>query len=57
MEKEALLKNHRLSTLQFIYHQMLEFRHLETNKRCASDSENINFLMNTKKYILNRFFR
>ena len=34
LEKEALLKNHSLSTLQFIYHQMSEFRDLETKKRC-----------------------
>ena len=33
MEKESLLKSHRLSTLQYIYHQMPEFRDIKTNKR------------------------
>ena len=56
MEKEALLKNHRLSTLQFIYYQMPEFRDLEMNKGCANSCENINFLINTKKHIFNGYF-
>ena len=56
MEKEALLKNHRFSTLQFIYHQMPEFRDLEMNKRCANSSENKIFLINPKKYIFNGYF-
>ena len=55
LEKEALLNNHRLSTLQFIYHKMPEFRDLKPNKRCASDIENINTTINIRKYILNVF--
>ena len=39
MEKEVLLKNHRLSTLQSIFYQMPEFRDIETNKRCKNDTE------------------
>ena len=57
LEKEPLLKNHRLSTLQFIYYQMPKFRDLKTNKRCASDIENIDKTINTRKYILNVFFK
>ena len=34
---------------------MPEFRDLKTNKRCASDIENMNATINTKKYILNIF--
>ena len=37
MEKEAVLKNHRLSILQSIYDQMPQFRDLHTNKRCQND--------------------
>ena len=57
MEKKALLKNHRLSTLQSIFYQMPEFRDMETNKRCKNDAENKNSTMNTRNYILHGFFR
>ena len=42
MGKEAPLKNHILSNLQSIFHQMPEFRDTETNKRfyICSDAEN-----------------
>ena len=52
MEKEAILKNHRLLTFQNIYDQMPSFRDLDTNKRCCNDIENINFSLNTRRYIL-----
>ena len=32
LEKKAILKNHRLSTLQSIYDQIPQFRDLETNE-------------------------
>ena len=56
MEKEAVLKNHRLSTLQSIYDQMPQFPDLHTNKSCQNDIENINFLMNTRRYILRTLY-
>ena len=56
LEKQALLKNHRLSTLQTIYDQMPQFRNLHTNKRCQNDIENINFTMNTRIYILGALY-
>ena len=49
LEKEAKLKNHRLLTLQTIYDQIPQFRDLE---RCHYDIENINFSINTRRYIL-----
>ena len=33
MEKDSLIKNHKLSTLQSIYHQLPEFRDIQANKR------------------------
>ena len=51
-EKETILKNHRLCTLQTIFDQMPQFRDLHTNKRCINDIENINFSLNTRRYIL-----
>ena len=52
LEKEAKLKNHRLLILQTIYDQIPQFRDLESNKRCHYDIENINFSLNTRRYIL-----
>ena len=52
LEKEAILKNHRLCTLQTIYDQMPQFRDLHNNKRCANDIESTNFSLNTRRYIL-----
>ena len=52
LEKEAKLKNHRLLTLQTIYDQIPQFRDLESNKRCHYDIENINFSLNTGRYLL-----
>ena len=52
LEKEAILKNHRILTLETIYDQMPQFRDLESNKRCHNDIENINFSLNTRRYIL-----
>ena len=49
LEKEALVKNHRLSTLQSIHDQMPQFRDLETNARCHNNIENINFSLNTSR--------
>ena len=49
LEKEAILKNHRLSTLQTIYDQMPQFRNIHSNKRCQNDIENINLTMNTRR--------
>ena len=43
MEKDALLKNYRLSTLQNIYLQWPEIRNLNSDKRSANDGEKINF--------------
>ena len=48
LEKEAVLKNHGLCTLQTIYDQMPQFRDLHTNKRCQNDIENINLTMSTR---------
>ena len=52
LEKESILKNHRLLTLQTIYDQMPQFMDLETNNRCNNDIENINFSLSTRRYIL-----
>ena len=56
MEKEAVLKKHRLCTLQTIYDQMPQFRDLNTNKRCQNGTENINLTMNTRTYILSALY-
>ena len=52
LEKEAILKNNRILALETIYDQMPQFRDLESNKRCHNDIENINFLLNARRYIL-----
>ena len=54
--KEAVLKNHRLCTLQSIFDQIPQFRNLHTNKRCQNDMENINLTMSTRRYILSALY-
>ena len=55
IEKEALLTNRRISTLQSIYLQMPEFRNLTSNKRCF-DEAGKKFFFKHKKFSLERFF-
>ena len=58
MEKEALLKSHRLSTLQSIHLQWPEIRNLSSNERSlSSDIEKINFSLTTRSFLLNGFLR
>ena len=57
MEKIALLRNHRLSTLQSIYLQWPEYRNLNSDKRSVSDGEKINFSLTTGSFLLNGFLR
>ena len=56
LEKKAVLKNHKLCTLQSFYDQMPQFRDLHTNKRCQNDTENINLTINTRRYILSALY-
>ena len=57
MEKFAAQKNKRISIYKSILQEKPTFYHLNSLKRKAENNENINFLQNTRSYILNGFWK
>ena len=55
MEKFGVEKNKRILIYRSTLHQRLTFYHFNSLKRSAENNENINFLQNTRSYILNGF--
>ena len=55
MEKFGVEKNKRILIYRSTLQQRLTFYHFNSLKRSAENNENINFLQNTRSYILNGF--